>query len=307
MNQLMLTKDMFEAARHWIEESARPLEKARFRQMFENGPVEAVFDALDAFRNPDNGYGRALEPDFRAGESSALCTSVALRIIRSTEAKPDPDIISKTIAYLVDTLDQRKWAWRIIPESAAGAPHAPWWDQGNLEKTFNGFTLNPTAEILGFLYDCRELVPKDVLSGVSEGIFNRISKLDKMDMQDLLCCIQLFETDRLPEAFRKDLFQKLAPFVRQTVAHDSGQWKKYSLRPLQVADSPDSPFLPGLEDSVSANLDYEISSQNPDGSWAPTWTWGKSFPEDWQIACREWTGILTLDKLLVLRRFKRIA
>lgn len=306
MNRLMLTKESFDAARGCIEASARPLEKARFRHAFENGPMEAVFNALSEFRNPGNGFGRALEPDFRAGESSALCTSMALRIIRSTDSKPRPDIVSKTITYLVDTLDRRKWAWRIIPESAGSAPHAPWFDQANLEKTFSAFSLNPTAEILGFLYDYQERVPKNVISGISDSLISHVSNLEKMEMHDLLCCIQLLQADRLPKAFRDDMFRKLLPVVKQTVTHDAAQWKKYNLRPLQVADSPESPFLPGLEDSVSANLDYEISSQNPDGSWAPTWSWGGSFPDDWPLACREWTGILTLDKLLLLRRFKRI-
>ncbi len=61
-----------------------------------------------------------------------------------------------------------------------------------------------------------------------------------------------------------------------------------------------------LEEDVAANLDYEISSQNEDGSWTPTWSWGNVFPNAWEKARREWSGIITIEKLLLLKRFRRI-
>jgi hypothetical protein len=58
--------------------------------------------------------------------------------------------------------------------------------------------------------------------------------------------------------------------------------------------------------NLPTNLDYEISTQNADGAWTPNWSWGETWPDDWIIACREWTGILTLQYLLVLKQFNRI-
>jgi hypothetical protein len=64
--------------------------------------------------------------------------------------------------------------------------------------------------------------------------------------------------------------------------------------------------MSGIKEVVAVNLDYEISSQNKDGSWTPTWTWGGAYPDDWKMAQREWSGIITLDKLLLLKKFGRI-
>ena len=59
----------------------------------------------------------------------------------------------------------------------------------------------------------------------------------------------------------------------------------------------------GLERAVSLNLDFEREEQNSNGSWSPTWSWGGNYPESWQRAKQEWSGVLTLDKLVILERF----
>jgi len=64
--------------------------------------------------------------------------------------------------------------------------------------------------------------------------------------------------------------------------------------------------MAGIEDAVAENPDYEISSQNEDGSWTPTWSWGDAYPDTWEKARLEWSGVITLEKLLILKRFNRI-
>jgi hypothetical protein len=302
----MLTREAFKASRRFIETTARPLEIARFRHGFDGAPGDLVYDALRSYQNADGGFGRALEPDLRADESSALCTSIAFQILRSTRARPGEAFISAGISYFLETLDIEDSYWRIIPPSAEKSPHAPWWNQTKREDAFNGFSLNPTAEILGYLYDCQEQVDNEVLSKVTDRVIGHLSGLEKIEMHDLLCCLRLLQTETLPEGVYEPIRQKLALLVGNTVACHPEQWKGYTLRPLQVVDSPSSPFMIGLEKAVAANLDYEISSQNEDGSWTPTWTWGDAFPDAWRVACREWAGVITLEKLLILQRFNRI-
>jgi hypothetical protein len=105
---------------------------------------------------------------------------------------------------------------------------------------------------------------------------------------------------------KDQVYRKLTQLIDGTIAYDPEQWKGYSLQPLQVVDGPESPFMAGREAPVAANLDYEVALQNEDGSWQPTWSWGDAFPDVWPQAGREWSGVLTLDKLLLLRRFNRI-
>lgn len=306
MTMKMLAKEAFEASRQFIEAKARPLEVARFRHAFDGAPSEALLDSLRDFQNADGGFGHALEPDLRAKESSALCTSIAFQVLRSTQVKPSEAFVTKSIAYLLETLDREKGYWRIIPRSAEQSPHAPWWNQVGRENVFDCFSLNPTAEILGYLFDYQAKVPRYILSLVSDRVISHLSGLEKMKMHELLCCLRLLQTETLPGEVHKRIRQKLTRLIDGIVAWNPAQWKAYSLRPLQVVDDPGSPFIAGHLGSVVANLDYEISSQNEDGSWTQTWTWGDAFPSDWMIACSEWTGIITLEKLLLLKRFNRI-
>lgn len=302
-----LSSEAFAAARRFIEAHARDLEVARFHFHFDGAPPEPLLDALAAYQNADGGFGHALEPDFRAAQSSALCTSHAFQILRATRTPGESPLVTKALAYLVDTLDQEQGCWHIIPRLEEPAPHAPWWNPDGLAERFNHYAFNPTAEILGYLYDYRAVLPSETLSLVSLHVVKHLLDGEEIEMHDFLCCARLWRTQALPEDLREALWTKLIVSVSTLVARDPQQWNGYSLRPLQVVMRPDSPFMAGLEDALAANLDYEISSQNPDGSWSPNWTWGEAFPDVWEKASREWSAIITLDKLLLLRSFERLA
>lgn len=62
------------------------LEQRRFAYHFLNsdvGAADAVETALAAYRNDDEGYGHALEPDLRGPVSQPLHTGHALRVLDS--------------------------------------------------------------------------------------------------------------------------------------------------------------------------------------------------------------------------------
>jgi hypothetical protein len=302
----MLTQESFESSRRFIQANARPLEISRFHHAFDGAASDHVFDALGKYQNADGGFGHALEPDLRTDESSVLCTSIAFQVIRSTHAKPDDGILTASIAYLLETLNTKIGHWRIIPRSAQQSPHAPWWNETEGEDVFDSFSLNPTAEILGYLYDCQSKVPGDVLSLVTEKIIGHLVNIEEIKMHELLSCLRLLQTKNLPAEVGERIRQQITPHIDKTVEYDPAQWREYSLRPLQVVEDPSSPFMASREEAVAANLDYEIASQHEDGSWTPTWSWEGVFPNEWTQACREWTGVITLEKLLLLKRFKRI-
>lgn len=214
--------------------------------------------------------------------------------------------VSGSIGFLLASLDRKQCGWRIIPETAESSPRAPWWYQKGREESFDGFSLNPTAEILGYLFDNQEQAGQEVVSAVLDRVFRELGRPVELEMHELLCCLRLFQTKDLPAKNRDQLLARLNQSITSAVACDPKDWRGYSLRPLQVADAPESPFVAGLKAAVAENLDYVIASQNADGSWAPTWSWDDAFPEACAKAKDEWSGVITLDNLLTLQRFGRI-
>jgi hypothetical protein len=173
-----------------------------------------------------------------SGSARVLCTSVAFQVLRSTGALLDDALVSPSTDYLLKTMNREMGHWRIIPQSAQESPHAPWWDQADV-KVFDRFSLNPTAEILGYLYDYQQLVPGDIISSVSDRVTGHLSGLDEIEMHDLLCCLRLLRTEALSENSREPIHQKLTHLVGATIACDPAEWEGYSLRPLQVVHDPE--------------------------------------------------------------------
>ena len=304
---MFFCKDFLKRARYYMANNARPLEKDRFRYHFDNGSAGEVITELKKYQNADGGFGNALESDLRALESSALGTSVAFQVLREVGKYEPDEMTTNAIRYLIDTFDDEKITWRIIPKTAESYPHAPWWMQEGREEQFNAFSLNPTAELLGYLVDYgRDIVPEDLIQKIQQNIMNHLAGLAEIEMHDFLCCKRLYESKNIEAKVQEQLLVQLQRLLKTAVSLDSTEWERYSLRPIQAADKPDSPFYMALRDAVAENLDYEIKTFQPDGSWPQTFSWGDVFPEIQAEIQREWSGVFNLKKLLALKAYGRI-
>ncbi|MBN1563530.1 MAG: hypothetical protein JXA10_06820 [Anaerolineae bacterium] len=306
----MLTPAAQDRARTFIITQTRPLERTLYAYHFENGPAQAVYDALAAFQNPDGGFGHALEPDLRLPDSSALATTTALQILRELGAGSDHALVQGAMCYLLRIYDAAYQTWPIIPANVDDAPHAPWWVY---RPDLTLHLSNPRPEIVGYCVQYADLIPADqrdlLLKTVLESVLAHFATLpDKMDRHDdLMCYVRLAETENLPAAIRDPLIAKLTTMIDASVSRDPDTWGGYVMRPLKVVHAPDSPFAAVLSDALATNLDYEIAQQEADGAWWPYWSWGDMHADVWPIAAQEWKGILTLNMLKTLRNFGRLA
>jgi len=303
---MTLTREAYERARRFVEAHGRPLEIARLCFHFDGAPADQVLDELVTFQNADGGFGHALEPDCRIPESSALATSVAFQILREIDATTPNDMISAAMAYLLHTLDYTLLTWRIVPPAISSIPQAPWWNEEAHPSRPATFVLNPTAELVGYLYTFREQVPQATLSLLTDCVLSAVEGSNSMIMHDLLCCKRLTETERLEPTARNRLLSSLFRLLDKTVCRVPAQWSQYTLRPIQVAEDPGSPFAAALQDIIPQNLDYEVAAQQADGSWAPHWCWGDLHPQAWEKARLEWAGVLVVEKLVALKKYGRI-
>ncbi len=303
-----LSDDAFVRAHTFLAQQARPLELAVFERTFLDGPTWRVIDELQAFQNPDGGFGHGLEPDALTPVSGALATSVALRRLAEVEAPGDHPVIVAAADYLRATLVPHERVWRIVPAETEEAPHAPHWDADGLAERFNGFRINPKADVLAQLYSLRadddgwldalaEEVVRDLEGSAAAG--------EAFGMHDVIAAVALLDAPDLPVAVRLRLHEVLVDAVDASVEREPSRWSEYTLRPLAVAPRPGSAFAGRLAEAVEANLDYLIDEQSDDGGWWPTWDWGRD-DEAWARQRVAWAGVLTLDALLRLRAYDRI-
>ncbi len=304
----LLSREAFERAAGYVRSEARPLEQALFDYHFSGGSRTAVLAALAPYQNADGGFGRALEPDMRSEASSVIATITALEIMRRVHADEDTPGLPAALAYLVDTFDVTSERWPIVPPEVEDAPHAPWWSYADSEEAFRGFWANPRAAVVGYLQQFHRLAPSPFLEGVRQGVIADLMRYPQhMEMHDLLAFIDLLETDGLPREDYESVLDKLRRALPHSVVLNPAEWDGYGLKPLDVVRSPASPLAGVIDPSIiDANLDYEIAGQTAGGSWTPAWSWGFVDADAWAAAEREWRGVLTLKKLLLLKAYGRI-
>ena len=284
-------------------DQVRPLEKSLYRYHFTGGTQAEILAELARFQNADGGFGHGLEPDLRLPDSSVIATSVAFQRLRETAAPADHPLIVNGCRYLRDTYDPVAGKWAIIPPNVDDAPHAPWWVYG---EALSHSLLNPSAEILGYLYEYGDHFPAQWRQQATDAIVTHImDEARQLEMHDLLCAIRLYETPALPQAIRERLFPRLQTVAEALVARDPAAWRGYGLPPLSVVSAPRSAFAPLFQEQLDANLDFVIDQLDAAGSWRPNWTWGAP-SEAWAQAEREWSGVITLNNLVLLRAFGRL-
>jgi hypothetical protein len=299
-----LSRARFGAARNFIETSGRPLEVALLRHGLGESSAEAVMVALIAFQNPDGGFGHGLEPDMRSPASTAIATSIGLRLLVRIGAPARHPTVVGAIDWLDGALDRENGVWPIVGRGVELAPHAPWWTwSDDLSAGWNGFRFNPTAEILAHLYHYRAATPAGVFESAEAGLRRALGEIELLEgAYDLKCAIRLAGADGLPA----DLAKPLEALVRRSVAANDPADEHAS--PFDAAATPSSPFADLVDGRIEAGLTGLIDSQAEDGGWTwnPEWNWGFVDKKAWADAHRDWRGWITRENLETLTAYGRV-
>ena len=273
------------AATAFLHANARVLERRRFERLFEDGEADPVVHALRGYRNPDGGFGHAIEPDMRAPASQPVGVQTAMEILRETGAGDDA-----MIRPAADWLAGVTRADGGIPFMlATDAPHAPWWRHADASSHTQTAANAAALHNLGLTHPW--------LDGADEFLFARIAGLDAARASedigigyDLLFSVHFL--DAHPDAARATAaLEALAPIP----AAEPG-----SEHPSALGLSP----LPGSRSrrlfDVERDLDALEAAQQDDGGWRVSWP-------DWNPAAAiEWRGVATLNALRLLRANGRI-
>lgn len=299
-----LSPERFQKAVAFIKTQGRPLEQALVAHFFEDAPLETVLTALAGYQNADGGFGHALEPDLRLPESSVIATTIALQHLRALRVPEEHPLWRGAMRYLAATYDPDKRLWWSVPATIDTAAHAPWW---TFEKPGGGsVTLNPRAEIVGFLYDVYEL-PEFLPASLREELLEEVvaeleARSNDLERHEIQSAVRLVETEGLPADARVRAVTALTQALSGAVSRHPDEWGGYVLTPLDVVRWQKSVFYPKYADVVPANLEFIIGHQSSEGYWSPTWSWSDARVE-WATVENDLRSLITWHNLDLLRNF----
>ncbi|QQO08846.1 hypothetical protein [Breznakiella homolactica] len=297
----------------WIHRNARELELSLWRYFFEEGSREAVLSALEPYRNHDGGFGHAMEPDnWNPGSTPNTCL-YALHILGAIGFwDPDSPLCGGILSFLEEA-EQPGGGWLFsVPENDR-YPRAPWWNYSEKENTAQGPGL--TAEISGIIlrYGDRESELFRRALSSAEIFFADYAQADpqgEMGLSGALSLIKAIEERNLPVSFDyASLKERIPALINKTIERDPSKWQYYTPRPSLFIDSPESPFYPGNEEIVAAELDYLIETRHPGGVWDISWTWFdnlEKYSREFCLSENWWKASKATEKLLFLKNFGRL-
>jgi hypothetical protein len=297
-----ISSDRFHKACAFVEEEGRALDAALLRYDLGTGPAEAVLTSLAAYQNPDGGFGHGLEPDMASPASSALATSVALRLLRQIDAGGGQPMVAAALSWLDNTFDWDAGVWPIITAAVDEAPHAPWWAWSkDLAENWNGFRFNPSAELLGYLYAWRPHVSARLLNAAEAQMRRTIAETKLIEgAYDLKCASRLAEAPGVPDDLRQPLTELV---IHSAISHDPND---EHFPALELAPTPKSLLAAPLTERIGPAADAVIASQQEDGGWLFFWDWSFVDAKAWAKAKRDWRGSLTRDTIEALKAWGRV-
>lgn len=299
---MRLSAEARERAERFVLTTARLLERRRYDYLFGDGSAEDVRRALEAYSNPDGGYGHALEPDGRGPGSQPVHALFAAEVLDEIGA-----LHGETAGGFCDhlaSITADDGGLPIVHPNIRDYPRPPWW---GIPERYEG-SLIPTANILGLLQKnnvdhpwtaraakfCTEAVAAlDADTVMPYAVMAALAFLESTPARDWAAR----EAKRLGELSRDRGVMMLpgadavrfAGFAESEVfyPHD------YATRPGSLATAWFS------ADELSWSLDRGIEAQAEDGGWPVPW--GIWTP----VIEFEWRPVLTLQALRTLQAYDR--
>jgi hypothetical protein len=279
-----------DAAERFVLANARLLDRHRLSLLRGGGTPERVLEALRPYRNPDGGFGHALEPDVRGPDSEPTAALHALEVLHEAGLTGDPAVDG--IAAWVDGVADADGGVPFVVPTTERHPHAPW-----MVPTDGGSHL--TFALAGLLSLVRPDAPW-VARGTA-WCWDRLARPD--DLGSYFVKFALVFLDAVPDDDRAaDAVEALRPRLDPdgTIPVEGGT-EGERLMPLTLSPRPGSRSRALFtREQIERGLDALEAGQQDDGGWTFDWlAWSPG-----QSA--EWRGGVTLGALRTLAAHGRV-
>src|SRR5919107_2619438 len=279
-----------DAAQRFVLRKAGLLDRHRMALVVQGAPFERVLAALRAYRNPDGGFGHALEPDIRDPASQPASTLHALEVLAGVGALDDP-MVSEAAAWVAAIAEPDGGVPMALP-TAAAHPRAPWMSPSS-GGSFLTFALAARLREAGS--------DEPWLDRATDWCWAELEGGGELSANGVKFALDFLDT--VPDERRAlAALERLRPKLEADGSIPvSGGVEDERITPLALSERPNARSrVLFTDDQIEADLDRLESEQQDDGGWTfdwAAWSPGQSV---------EWRGAMTLWVLTALRANGRV-
>jgi hypothetical protein len=285
-----------DAAVAFVATHGRVLDRRRLALLLGRGNADDVRAALDAHRNPDGGFGWAMEPDQRSATSQPVAVMHALEILADIR-----DATSARPVELCDWLAAHSLTDGGVPfglphtDTAGNAPH---WVQADPASSSLQMTAQLAAQAHRLARFRADVAGHPWLAAATAYCLDGIEHIGAdPHAYEVMFAMRFLDASavRVPEA--QELIDRLLGHVvldgPTPVAGGAEGEALHLLDFSPYADAPSRTLLPA--GAVAADLDRLAAGQRGDGGWTVSYTTYSP------AAALEWRAYATIQAIATLR------
>ncbi len=283
------------AAVTFVATHARILERRRLELMLGEGTPENVIAALDAYRNPDGGYGWGLEPDLRSAISQPVAAMHALELladIRDTKTRRPVEVLDWLAEHSFD--DGGVPFALAYTDTEGSAPH---WTGADPSVSSLQMTTQLAAQAHRLARHRADIAGHAWLAGATRYCLAAIAEtLQSPHAYELMFVMRFLDAvaDHDPRAV--PFIERFAKLVRTdgpTPVHGGAEDEVLHLLDFTpYAEAPLRSTFPAA--AIAEDMRRLAAQQQPDGGWTVDYTLYSP------AAVLEWRGYATLQSLRIL-------
>jgi hypothetical protein len=280
----------------FVATHARLLEGRRLHYLLGHCAPDDALAALDAYRNPDGGYGWGLEPDLRSVTSQPVAAMHALEVLAEVR-----DTKSQRAPQLCDWLAEHTLADGGMPfalpysDTTGSAPH---WTGADAAVSSLMMTTQLAAQAHRLARHRADIAGHPWLAAATSYCLDAIERMVQAPhAMELMFAMRFLDAaaEQAPRA--RPLVDRLADHVNSDDPTPVGGGAADEvLHLLDFTPHPDTYSRASFtEAAIRADLERLAGQQQSDGGWAITFT-----PYS-PAAALEWRGYATVQAIAVLR------
>lgn len=277
--------------------NARLLDWHRFDMLMGRGSPDRLLSAVDAYRNPDGGYGWGLEPDFRSATSQPGGALHAFEVFDDIAPLTSPRAVELCDWLASVTRPDGGLPFALPFDDTTGT--ASWWsDQAGLDESSLQITSIVAAVAHHVARHDRAVAGHPWLERATTYCIDTIGDVDE-PLHAIVLNFSLHFLDAVHDS-QPRAAELMARLGQQVPAGGSipveGGTADEAIHPLDIAPAPDRPVRSLFsQQAIDTGLDRLESEQCDDGGWPCHYA--KFSPS----GALEWRGHLTVNAVSILR------